>query len=58
MIKFANKNNINLTNSSLKKAICIGEPIRDNDFKINQFRNTDCIKLKIKNFIQHMPLLR
>ena len=48
MIKFANKNNINLTNSSLKKAICIGEPIRDNDFKLTSLGTQIASSLRLK----------
>ncbi len=36
LISFAKKNNIDFKNSSVKKAICIGEPIRKPDFSLNQ----------------------
>ncbi len=35
MIDFAEKNNIDYRNTSIKKAICIGEPIRNFDFSLN-----------------------
>jgi len=35
MIEFADANGIDLNSSSVQKAICIGEPIRDNSFKLN-----------------------
>lgn len=35
LIDFAEKNNIDYRNTSIKKAICIGEPIRNFDFKLN-----------------------
>jgi len=35
LIEFANKNKINLNKTSVKKAICIGENIRNNDFTFN-----------------------
>lgn len=35
LIKFAKDNHINLNNSSVKKAICIGENIRNTDFSYN-----------------------
>lgn len=35
LIKFAQENNIDLNNSSVKKAICIGENIRNTDFSYN-----------------------
>lgn len=35
LIEFAEANNINFKNSSVKKAICIGEAIRNPDFSLN-----------------------
>lgn len=35
LIDFAEKNNIDYKNSSIKKAICIGEPVRNPDFLLN-----------------------
>lgn len=35
LIEFAEKNNIDYKNSSVHKAICIGEPIRNSDFSLN-----------------------
>lgn len=33
---YAEKNNINLENISVKKAVCIGEPIRNENFELNK----------------------
>ncbi len=35
MIQFAEENNIDYRNSSVKAAICIGEPLRDQEFQLN-----------------------
>ncbi|TBW29254.1 phenylacetate--CoA ligase family protein [Gramella sp. KN1008] len=35
MIQYAAENNINYRNSSVKAAICIGEPLRDENFELN-----------------------
>ncbi|MBD79190.1 MAG: phenylacetate--CoA ligase [Crocinitomicaceae bacterium] len=35
LIGFAEKNGIDFRNSSIKKAICIGEPLRNQDFSLN-----------------------
>lgn len=35
LIDFAEKNGIDYQNSSVKKAICIGEPLREDDFSLN-----------------------
>src|SRR5690606_25044201 len=35
LIEFAEENNIDYQNSSVKKAICIGEPLRNQDFTDN-----------------------
>lgn len=36
LIEYAEKNNFDYKNSSIKSAICIGEPIRDKDFNLNK----------------------
>lgn len=36
LIEFAETNNIDLNKTSIKKAICIGEAIRNNDFSLNK----------------------
>ena len=35
MIRYAEENNIDYKNSSIKAAICIGEPLRDQEFQLN-----------------------
>jgi phenylacetate-CoA ligase len=35
MIDFAEENGIDINKTSVKKAVCIGEPIRNNDFTLN-----------------------
>lgn len=35
MIQYARENNIDYTNSSIKAAICIGEPLRNQQFELN-----------------------
>jgi len=35
MIQYAEENNIDFKNSSIKAAICIGEPLRDQEFNLN-----------------------
>jgi len=35
LIGYAKSNGIDLSKTNIKKAICIGEPIRDNDFNLN-----------------------
>jgi phenylacetate-CoA ligase len=35
LIEFANQHNINLKDTGVKGAICIGEPIRNDDFSLN-----------------------
>lgn len=35
MIQYAEENNIDFRNSSIKAAICIGEPLRNQDFELN-----------------------
>lgn len=36
LIEYAEKNNINYKNTGVIKAVCIGEPIRDEKFELNQ----------------------
>lgn len=36
LVSYAKKNNIDYRNLGLKKAVCIGEPIRNPDFSLNQ----------------------
>jgi phenylacetate-CoA ligase len=36
LIEYAEKNNINFRKTTVKKAVCIGEPIRDNQFNLNK----------------------
>lgn len=36
LIKFAEENNIDYTSSSVKKIVCIGEPLRDENFNLNE----------------------
>jgi len=36
LIEYAEKNGIDYKNSSIKKAVCIGEPIRTSNFKLNR----------------------
>jgi phenylacetate-CoA ligase len=36
LIEYAEKNNIAYRNTTVKKAVCIGEPIRDNNFNLNK----------------------
>ncbi len=36
LIEYAGKNNINYKNTGIKKAVCIGEPIRNENFDLNQ----------------------
>jgi phenylacetate-CoA ligase len=35
LIAYAEQNDIDFRNTSVKKAVCIGEPIRDNNFELN-----------------------
>ncbi len=35
LIEYAEKHNIDINSTSIKKAVCIGEPIRGNDFELN-----------------------
>ncbi len=39
MLEYARENNIDYKNSSVKAAICIGEPLRDMDFNLNALGN-------------------
>ena len=50
LIDYAEKNNIDYKNSSIKKAICIGEPLRNNDFSLNTLGQKINDKWKIKLF--------
>tara|TARA_B100000902_G_C27293077_1_gene908342 strand:+ start:1169 stop:2401 length:1233 start_codon:yes stop_codon:yes gene_type:complete len=50
MIKFAKENNINLRTCSLKKAICIGEPIRQADFQLNSLGKEITSSLDVQLF--------
>ncbi|MFO8067809.1 MAG: AMP-binding protein [Bacteroidales bacterium] len=36
LIEYAEENNIDFKNTSVKAAVCIGEPLRDNNFKLNK----------------------
>lgn len=36
LIEYAEQNNIDLSETSVRSAVCIGEPIRDNQFKLNK----------------------
>lgn len=36
LIEYAKQNGIDYQNSSIKKAICVGEPLRNDDFTLNQ----------------------
>jgi len=49
LIDFAEKNNINLNDTTITKAICIGEPIRNNNFELNTLgkRITDKWNIKL-----------
>lgn len=49
LIEFAEQNNIDYKNCSIKKIVCIGEPIRDEDFSYNTLgkRITDKWPLKL-----------
>jgi phenylacetate-CoA ligase len=49
LISYAKENNIDYKNSSVTKAICIGEPIRNPDFTLNQLgkRITDNWDIKL-----------
>jgi len=47
LIEYAEKNNIDYKNTSVKKAVCIGEPIRNENFELNKLGKR--IKDKWKN---------
>ncbi len=49
MIDFAEQNGIDINKTSVKKAVCIGEPIRNNDFTLNTLgkRITDKWDIKL-----------
>ena len=48
MIQYAKENNIDISRLSLKKAICIGEPIRDDSFNLNSLGKAIKTSLDIK----------
>lgn len=50
LIEYAEKNNINYRNSSIKKAICIGEPLRKQDFTLSTLAERITEKWNIKLF--------
>jgi phenylacetate-CoA ligase len=53
IIQYANEHNIDYRKSSIKKAICIGENLRENDFSLNLL-GKKLRKNGILNFIQLM----
>ena len=48
MIRFAKDNNIDLSQCSLLKAICIGEPIRESSFQLNSLGKAISLDLNIR----------
>ncbi len=50
LIEFAEENNIDLNKTSIKKAICIGEALRNNDFTLNTLGNRIAEKWNIQLF--------
>jgi phenylacetate-CoA ligase len=48
LIDYAEKHNIDYNNSSIRKAVCIGEPIRNNDFTLNTLGRKITEKWNIK----------
>ena len=50
MIEYAEENNIDYKNSSIKSAICIGEPIRDTNFNLNKLGQQITSKWDIQLF--------
>jgi len=48
MIEFAEANGIDYRQCSVKKALCIGEPIRNPDFSLNALANRICSKWDIE----------
>ncbi len=50
LIEYAEINNIDLKKTSIKSAICIGEPIRDKDFNLNKLGQKIVNKWNIKLF--------
>ena len=48
LIDYAEQNDIDYKNSSIKKAVCIGEPIRNNDFTLNTLGRKITDKWNIK----------
>ncbi len=50
LIEFAEENNIDLNSTSIKKAICIGEALRNNDFTLNTLGSRIAEKWNIQLF--------
>jgi phenylacetate-CoA ligase len=50
LIEFAEENNIDLNKTSIKKAICIGEALRNNDFTLNTLGKRIAEKWNIQLF--------
>ena len=50
LIEYAEKNGIDYKNSSVKKALCVGEPLRSRDLKNNQLANKIVEKWPIQLF--------
>ncbi|HPE77328.1 MAG TPA: AMP-binding protein [Draconibacterium sp.] len=50
LIEFAEENKIDLNKTSIKKAICIGEALRNNDFSLNKLGNRIAEKWNIQLF--------
>ena len=50
LIEFAEENKIDLNKTSIKKAICIGEALRNNDFSLNTLGNRIAEKWNIQLF--------
>jgi phenylacetate-CoA ligase len=50
LIEFAEQNNIDYKNSSIKKIVCIGEPIRNEDFSLNTLGQRIASKWNVQLF--------
>lgn len=50
LIEFAEQNNIDYNKSSIKKIVCIGEPIRNEDFSLNTLGQRITDKWKVQLF--------
>jgi len=50
LVEFAEANNIDFRNSSVKKAVCIGEPLRNPDFSLNTLGTRICNKWPLQLF--------